>query len=1825
MREVLNQFVVQLLAVLLAFSPVDLAQAKANGERHFPSAANRFVESRPERVASFKNETERTPSIAPSNGRILRVPAARATRRRPQDSAPIPNVQLPGQSRTLLPDGHWLLLGGEGDHGTTASAALFDPTTSAITKLPNGMSQARTWHTATVLPDGLVLILGGIADDGKVEPKAEVFDPSSLKFQQLNGTGLTPRAHHTTTLLTDGRLLIAGGVSAGGDTLDSVEFFSFKTKAKSGGDEALRLPTKSHTATLNPDGTVLLWGGSDKFGQPLSYGEAFDPVTNQFRVETAPFQNPADAESLSIKVSVPSDRDEDVPVDSYVALRFSHGIAVASANSVTLLLSGPDGTVPTKVVPAEGGMLAFVMPAIALAANTKYTLSLSGIQDARGAILSDTYISFTTAGKKDTTNAGGIVASGVGGNGGTDSAQKLPPLKAPAGVTALAGQALTLDGGPLQNVTFRIEDTSISTKTDGTGRFLLKNMTAGHHQLIIDGRSARGSKDTYGVFEVGVEIANGKTNVLDYTVWMTPLDEAHAVKVPFPTTSEVVVTNSMLPGLEFHIPANTTITDIDGNVASEISITPISIAQPPFPLPTGVKVPIYFTIQPGGGYISVGGGTRTKGARLIYPNTYKASPGARYNFWNYDPDEKGWYVYGQGTVSPDQNSIVPDTGVEIYELTGAMVADPGKAPGVGPNVSCQKFGLFCRYGEPVDLGTGLFVYEKTDLALADIIPLVLTRTYRQSDATSRAFGNGTTHNYDIFLVGDAYTYQELVLADGGRIRFDRISTGTSYGDAVYQNNSSPGPFFGAKIDWNGAGWNLTTKIGTRLVFPDSNGAASAQKAALLSITDRYGNKVTLTRDSNGNLTRILSPGGRYIEFSYDPSNRITQATDNINRTVQYFYNNSGYLDHIIDVNQGTWTYNYDTSNRMSGITDARNIQYLQNLYDGNGRVYRQIQVDGGIFQFNYSTDTNGNVTATDVIDPRGNVQHVVFAPAPISPSGYATGGIVSSGTGAQGTTIEASASFQAAPGVNFTTSTTDALGRTTNYEYDSLGNVTSITRLAGTPNAVTTSLTYDTTYSNVTSVTDPLGHTTKFSYDSRGNLMSTVDPLGNTSTFTHNSAGQILTATDSNGSTTQFSYSGGDLVSVVDPLARSVSEDYDGAGRLLSLKDTSGQTTRYEYNTLNQVTKVTDALGGMTVLSYDANGNLISLTDTRNTSTPTIYTYDNMDHLLTRKDPLGNTECYGTFSGASCQTNGYDGLGNLLQFTDRRGKVTTFNYDSLNRLSFVGYGTQPGPTYESTVNYTYDAGNRLTQAVDSLSGTITRSFNGLDRLTSETNPWGSIGSTYDLAGRRQTMTVAGQPAINYTFDSGDRLTQISQGSATVQFSYDAVSRRATLTLPNGIVGSYVYDNASQLTGLTYSLGGNAIGNLVYAYDQNGRRVSLGGSFARTGIPNPISTTAYNANNQLTTWGTANLFYDANGNVTSDGTHGYTWDARNQLKQIDSGITASFTYDPFGRRISKTILGASTNFLYDGLNPVQELSGTTPAANLLTGSLDEYFARTDSAGARNFLTDALGSTLALADSVGILQTSYTFEPFGSTTAGGAGTANSLAFTGRELDTMGLYFNRGRYYDPMIGRFISEDPIGFGGGSVNLSSYAGNNPVSGTDPTGLTIHLSNGSPQQIRDYDKAIDYLRQDSGMAGIISDLQASSTVYNVRFNIWDDDSFNPLTNTINWDPGSGCETSTGAGTQSAALGLGHEMAHAQHDFFGGLLAIITILAGRYDNWEELRVIGGPERTAAKTLGEPTRPDHRCTSTPHNPSPTMHTPINYPPPPPYMPPPHEMVH
>src|SRR5262249_31060254 len=173
----------------------------------------------------------------------------------------------------------------------------------------------------------------------------------------------------------------------------------------------------------------------------------------------------------------------------------------------------------------------------------------------------------------------------------------------------------------------------------------------------------------------------------------------------------------------------------------------------------------------------------------------------------------------------------------------------------------------------------------------------------------------------------------------------------------------------------------------------------------------------------------------------------------------------------------------------------------------------------------------------------------------------------------------------------------------------------------------------------------------------------------------------------------------------------------------------------------------------------------------------------------------------------------------------------------------------------------------------------------------------------------------------------------------------------------------------------------------------------------------------------------------------------SWNARNQVATLNS---VSLQYDAFGRRTKNA---AGKSFLFDGANATEELSGTTPTASLLTGGIDELFQRTDGNGTVVPLTDALGSVIALTNTSGSVVTTYSYDPFGNTTTAGAADANPSQYTGRENDSNGLYFYRARYYSPVFGRFVSQDPLGIKGSGSNLYAYNGDDPIDYTDPYGL----------------------------------------------------------------------------------------------------------------------------------------------------------------------------
>jgi RHS repeat-associated protein len=312
-----------------------------------------------------------------------------------------------------------------------------------------------------------------------------------------------------------------------------------------------------------------------------------------------------------------------------------------------------------------------------------------------------------------------------------------------------------------------------------------------------------------------------------------------------------------------------------------------------------------------------------------------------------------------------------------------------------------------------------------------------------------------------------------------------------------------------------------------------------------------------------------------------------------------------------------------------------------------------------------------------------------------------------------------------------------------------------------------------------------------------------------------------------------------------------------------------------------------------------------------------------------------------------------------------------------------------------------------------------------------------------------------------------------------------------LTRPNGVNTNYTYDSVSHLLSVLHQAGSTTLDGASYSYDYAGNRVSKtnhlnnvtegysydaiyeltqvvkGGSTSETYSYDPVGNRlssltvpsySYDPSNELTSSSAGSYTYDANGNTLTDASgRSFTWDFENRLiSAIVPGTgTVTFKYDPFGRRVQKSSTLGTTNYLYDGDNLLEDVdsSGNVLGRIAQTKVIDGELSWLQSGTVSYYQGDALGSVTSLSNSLGAVTNTYVFDGFGKLTASTGTLTNPFQFTAREFDPeTGLYYHRARYYDSSEGRFVSEDPIRFRGGS-NFFAYVRNNSINRIDPRGL----------------------------------------------------------------------------------------------------------------------------------------------------------------------------
>ncbi|MDX1253449.1 MAG: type IV secretion protein Rhs [Gammaproteobacteria bacterium] len=853
-------------------------------------------------------------------------------------------------------------------------------------------------------------------------------------------------------------------------------------------------------------------------------------------------------------------------------------------------------------------------------------------------------------------------------------------------------------------------------------------------------------------------------------------------------------------------------------------------------------------------------------------------------------------------------------------------------------------------------------------------------------------------------------------------------------------------------------------------------AAADLKVWIINTYDTYGNLASAKR-----VRDFVSGAGYTLTFNYD-ANRLNVASlsrsgdkngdgviDAADASPTMIYDPLGRPTTDLDADWQAVTKVYDAVDRITRMTDAVG-QPRDYKYDANGNAIDESLTTGAGLLDRHSArydasdrkianiDAGGNVTAW-AHDNRGNITRIT------NPDNYSVAMIYDEAdrvllaydqTGrAVSTTRDPDGKPRTVTDPNGNTVTytwwdntrdgrlkrtqypklqSFAQGRAVDYDYDANGNLTSVSDVPADGSAARVTLTQYDELNRPVRIAGPaytdaalgtIRPLARYSYDNLGNLANVE--AGRTDASGTNPASDIVTP--------QMIYA------------------YDDFGRKIRETDPLGKARRFEYDLNNNLTKMTDARGQVTTwawayghqlrqrstpgqyVGYSRNALGQVLTAQSNDVTYS-YTYDAAQRLQSLTDSRGNKRLSYAWSPG----------GQLNRLTDSDGRVTVYQYDPAGRLSAI---LAPN---RDRIAFAWDAGGRLSEKwfPNGLSARyIWNPDNSLKQLVNR-----SAASTvltqhdysYDGVGNRikHIEAIAGAAlTYDYAYDPLSRLTQAKNGNAAQQedYSYDPLNNRTrkTVNATTPVITAYTHDAANQLTEVRQ---GSPTGTLLagYVYDANGNLLKK----CEGGTVTTSATTCTGAS-------VTDLSHDGLDRL---------------IRLVKTGQPINwYRYDDQGRRTHKAIAGVGEyRYVYNGPDIHAEYFNqwnTARAVYTHGPNIDDPLIRMTITGSNTYgqadyyHQDGLGSVVALSNNLNTSTQTQRFDAWGNKLGGTIAQAAQYGYTGREPDETGLVYYRARYYDPGIARFIQRDPMGFGGGDINLYAYVGNNPVNNTDPTGEVI--------------------------------------------------------------------------------------------------------------------------------------------------------------------------
>ncbi|MFJ4250282.1 RHS repeat-associated core domain-containing protein [Pseudomonas sp. NPDC089741] len=1026
-------------------------------------------------------------------------------------------------------------------------------------------------------------------------------------------------------------------------------------------------------------------------------------------------------------------------------------------------------------------------------------------------------------------------------------------------------------------------------------------------------------------------------------------------------------------------------------------------------------------------------------------------------------------------------------------------SDQAKNPN-GDSADCAL--LTCTNGCPVSMVTGEELLTLTDAVLDGRLPFEFSRLYRSSAVEiDVGLGFGWSHSLAHRLVfeGDFVVWIDH---ENRRTRFPLPNVARP---AIHNSLSRAAIFLGDEPE--------------ELILALAGDAARFyhfRAGRLTAISDVYGNRLTVHRDRSDRIQRLDNGAGRALLLRYDRAQLIALDYQSFQggewtteqNLVSYCYDARQRLLAASNAVGDSERYDYDDANVILQRQLAGGASFFW-AWERAGTSARCVRHWASFSQMDtrYVWDDNGSV-AVHYVDGTEEV-YVHDDRARLLRKVEADGGEQLKAYDAAGRLIAEQ----------------DALGAVTEYRYDEIGRLIALLPAQDEPTSYEyrNGFLYrrsrgDAVWiyrrnaeGDVTEAVDPDGKVTHYYYDVRGQLLSIRYPDSSRHRLAWNELGQLIEETLPDGGVRRFSYDAlGRRTTTVDEHGALTRQQWDAAGRLVQTTLAGGATRAYSYGAYGQVTAERDELGRVTRFEYDDDLHLVSRKINPD-GTRVQYRYDHAQLLLTEIENESG-EKYRldyTPTGLIRQETGFDGRrtayaydlnGHLLEkieFGDDGSRlVTAYARDSAGRLLVK---TLPDGI---KVSYQYDCLGRLIAVDDGQKHPLAFEYDRQDRLITEHQGWGTLRYSYDACGQLKRLRLPDNSKLEYHHAKGGALTGIDlngaqltthvfqsgreqqrqQGLLLSEYAYDDQGRLLAHAVGHSHDALYRRDYAYSANGNLEHIADTRHGQRTYGYDNLDRlirvrhsRDELPESFAHDPAGNLLMQDRPGPSqikgNRLLMQGDRHYDYDAFGNLIRErrGTaqklvSEYRYDSQHRLIGLTrpDGQTASYRYDAFGRRISKTVNGVTTEFFWQGDNLVAESSQNEYRSYVYEPGTFRPLALLDGKGPKKacpfyYQLDHLGTPLELTDYSGEIVWSAQYDAYGKVAALSLAAAEyldqPLRFQGQYFDAeSGLHYNRHRYYDPRLGRYLTPDPIKLAGG-LNQYQYVPN-PTGWVDPLGLT---------------------------------------------------------------------------------------------------------------------------------------------------------------------------